>query len=217
MEQEEWKEIHSDDNIENGEEDLQENVWEEEMPDNEEAESEKVSRFSFLKELFVYIAIVALCLFVIPKYVVQRTVVDGTSMLNTLKNEDNLMVEKLSYRFSDPNRFDIIVFYPYGREDERYFVKRIIGLPGETIQIIGDKIFIDGELLEENYGKDPMTNSGIASEPLQLSDNEYFVLGDNREISLDSRYSEVGPVQRDLIEGRVVFRIYPFHSIGTIK
>ncbi len=217
MEQEEWEKTLFDDGIEKAEGDKQENGWEEEQFDEEQEEVEKVSKFSFLKELFIYIAIVALCLFVIPKYVVQRTVVDGTSMLNTLKDEDNLMVEKLSYRFRDPERFDIIVFYPYGRDDERYFVKRIIGLPGETIQIIGDRIFINGELLEENYGKDPITNSGIASEPLQLADDEYFVLGDNREISLDSRYSEVGPVKRELIEGKVVFRIYPFNSIGTIE
>lgn len=194
----------------------EENDWEVQLDDDDELE-EKVSKSSFLTELLLYAVIVAICFFIIPKYVVQRTVVDGTSMLNTLKNEDNLMVEKLSYRFGDPERFDIIVFYPYGRDDKRYFVKRIIGLPGETIQIVGDKIFIDGELLEEDYGKDPITNSGIAAEPLKLADDEYFVLGDNREISLDSRYSEVGPVKRDLIEGKVALRIYPFNSIGVVK
>lgn len=178
---------------------------------------EKGGKSSFLTELLVYIAIVALCLFVIPKYVVQRTVVSGTSMLDTLKDGDNLMVEKVSYHLSDPKRFDVIVFYPYGREDESYYVKRIIGLPGETVQIIGDEIYIDGKLLEEDYGKDPMTYSGIAEEPVKLGDDEYFVLGDNRKISKDSRYEEVGPVDRDLIEGKVVFRIYPFHSIGTVK
>lgn len=179
-------------------------------------EDGKNGKSSFLAELFVYVMIVAVCLFVIPKYVVQRTVVEGTSMLNTLKDKDNLMVEKISYRLSDPERFDIIVFYPYGRDERSYYVKRIIGLPGETIQIIGDDIYINGEILEEDYGKDPMTYSGTAEEPLQLAEDEYFVLGDNRKISKDSRYEEVGPVKRELIEGKVFFRMYPFDAIGTV-
>lgn len=194
-----------------------EKIKEEYPPEFAKKQEKKRRKISFLAELLLYVLIVAFCLLFVPRYVVQRTVVDGDSMMDTLLDEDNLIVEKISYHFDNPKRFDIIVFYPYGRDDERYFVKRIIGLPGETIQIIGDRIFINGELLEENYGKDPMTNSGIASEPLQLADDEYFVLGDNREISLDSRYSEVGPVKRELIEGKVVFRIYPFNSIGTIE
>lgn len=169
-----------------------------------------------LVELFLYIAIVAFCLFAIPKYVIERTIVDGSSMLNTLEDEDNLIVEKVSYHFGDPKRFDIIVFYPYGREEKDYFIKRVIGMPGETIQIIGDDIYIDGEILEENYGKDSMIASGIAEQPLKLDDNEYFVLGDNRNYSRDSRYEDVGPVKRDLIEGRALIRIYPFDSFGMI-
>lgn len=196
-----------------------ENEWETEngVEKQDRSVEEKSGKSSFLAELLIYVAIVALCLFVIPKYVVQRTVVSGTSMLDTLKDGDNLMVEKVSYRLSDPKRFDVIVFYPYGREDESYYVKRIIGLPGETVQIIGDEIYIDGKLLEENYGRDPMTYSGIAEEPVKLDNDEYFVLGDNRKISKDSRYEDVGPVDRDLIEGRALFRIYPFDSIGTVK
>ncbi len=177
---------------------------------------EKEKKSSFFLELLVYVAIVVICLFFVPKYVVQRTKVDGTSMENTLMDKDNLIVEKVSYRFRDPKRFDIIVFFPFGRENEEYYVKRIIGLPGETIQIVGDDIYIDGELLEENYGKDPMTYAGIAEAPVVLGEDEYFVLGDNRSISKDSRYDEVGPVKRDSIEGRVVLRIYPLSSFGLI-
>lgn len=172
---------------------------------------------SALIELIVYVAIIVVCVMVVPRYVIQRTIVDGTSMESTLQDEDNLLVDKLSYRFSDPKRFDIIVFYPYGRENEDYYIKRVIGLPGETIQIVGDTIYIDGKVLEENYGKDPMTESGIASEPLKLGKDEYFVLGDNREVSEDSRYEEVGPVSRDKIEGKAILRIYPFKKFGTIK
>jgi signal peptidase I len=199
-----------------GLEDEDEEIISEEEKKKQDREKRK-ERSSFVGELLIYVAIVVVCLFFVPKYVVQRTVVSGTSMENTLQDEDNLIVEKVSYRFSDPKRFDIIVFYPFGRENEEYYVKRIIGLPGETIQIIGDDIYINGELLEENYGKDPMTNSGIAETPLTLADDEYFVLGDNRKISQDSRYEEVGPVKRDLIEGKVVLRIYPFDKFGLVS
>ncbi len=170
---------------------------------------------SVVLELCLYAAVIVLCIVFVPKYVVQRTIVDGTSMENTLQNEDNLLVEKVSYHFSNPKRFDVIVFYPFGKENGAYYIKRVIGLPGETIQIVGDKIYIDGKALSEHYGKDPMTNSGIAQEPLKLGDDEYFVLGDNRAVSEDSRYQEIGPVTRDKIAGKAVLRIYPFSKFGT--
>ncbi|MBE5937041.1 MAG: signal peptidase I [Lachnospiraceae bacterium] len=155
-----------------------------------------------------------LCVFIVPKYIVQRTIVKGTSMENTLHNGDNLLVEKVSYLFSDPERFDIVVFYPYGKDEEEYYVKRVIGLPGETIQIIGSDIFIDGEKLDENYGKEPITYAGIASSPYKLNDNEFFVIGDNRTASFDSRYVEIGPVTREKLSGQVILRMYPFDDFG---
>ena len=136
-------------------------------------------------------------------------------MMNTLKDGENLLVEKVSYRFSDPGRFDVIVFYPHGRESTDYYIKRIIGLPGETVQIKGKDIYIDGKKLEENFGKDPITEPGMAEEPIKLGEDEFFVLGDNRTVSEDSRYEEVGPVKRENIEGRAVLRIYPLSEFGT--
>ena len=110
---------------------------------------------SALIELIVYVAIIVVCVMVVPRYVIQRTIVDGTSMESTLQDEDNLLVDKLSYRFSDPKRFDIIVFYPYGRGNEDYYIKRVIGLPGETIQIVGDTIYIDGKVHKEIMARIP--------------------------------------------------------------
>lgn len=186
---------------------------------SEEDSTKKLTRGQKIRnalvELLIYAAIIVVCIVFVPKYVIQRTIVDGDSMENTLKNEDNLLVEKVSYHFSDPDRFDVIVFYPYGRDHEDYYIKRVIGLPGETIQIVGDTIYIDGEELEEDYGKDPMTTAGIAEEPLTLGEDEYFVLGDNRTVSQDSRYPEIGPVTRDKIEGKAIFRLYPFSKFGT--
>lgn len=170
-----------------------------------------------ISELIIYVAIILICIFVVPRYIVQRTVVKGTSMTNTLHNGESLIVEKVSYHFSNPNRFDIIVFYPFGRDDpDDYYVKRVIGLPGETIQIKGADIYINDKKLDESYGKDPIIYSGIANEPLKLADDEYFVMGDNRTDSYDSRYAEIGPVTKDKIAGQVVLRIYPFDKFGIM-
>ena len=114
------------------------------------------------------------------------------------------------------DRFDIVVFYPFGKDSEEYYVKRVIGLPGETIQIRGTSIYINDELLDENYGKDPITFSGIASEPLTLGEDEFFLMGDNRSESYDSRYSDIGPITSEKLAGRVVFRVYPFNKIGIM-
>lgn len=176
-------------------------------------------------ELLLYVVIALICLFVIPKYVVQRTEVSGPSMEATLQDKDSIMVEKVSYRFGKPNRFDIIVFYHFfdnnyqNKKDEGaydLYVKRIIGLPGETVQIVGQTILINGEPLEENYGKDPIAFEGVAEEPIVLGEDEYFVLGDNREVSQDSRYEEVGNIKEDLIVGRAWIRVYPFNKIGFL-
>ncbi len=180
--------------------------------------SEEKKTFSVKKlllELAFYLVLIFVCIYIVPTYIVQRTVVDGPSMENTLYDEESLIVEKVSYRFVDPDRFDIVVFYPYGREDkENYYVKRIIGLPGEKVQIIGSDIYINDEKLEENFGKDPITDPGIASEPIVLGEDQFFVLGDNREVSEDSRM--FGPVDSINLEGQVVLRIFPFDRFGLM-
>ena len=168
-------------------------------------------------ELWIYIAIIVICVAFVPKYVLQRTIVDGKSMMNTLKHGENLLVEKVSYHFTDPGRFDVIVFYPHGRESSDYYIKRVIGLPGETVQIKGEDIYINDEKIEENFGKDPIVDPGIAEKPIKLGDDEFFVLGDNRTVSEDSRYEEVGPVKRENIEGRAILRIYPLSEFGTFE
>lgn len=176
----------------------------------------KKTKHIFRYEIIIYIIAIVLSAYFIPKYVIQRTVVDGDSMLNTLHNKEQLIMEKVSYHFHDPERFDIVVFYPFGKEDNRHYVKRVIGLPGETVQIKDSHIYINGRRLEEDYGREPVADAGIAGKPLTLGSDEFFVMGDNRNESYDSRYAEIGPVTRDNLCGRIVFRIYPFNRFGVI-
>ena len=174
----------------------------------------------FLKEVLsssLYILTVLLITFLVVKYVMVRTEVIGPSMQPTLYSKDNLMVEKLSYRFGDPERFDVIVF-PFQYAERTYYIKRIIGLPGETIQIDDNgTIYINGEVLNENYGKETINNPGIAADPIHLGQNEYFVLGDNRNDSSDSRDPSVGVLTREDLIGKAWVRVYPFDEMGVIK
>ena len=194
-------------------------MGEEKRPNTDGSEKGAGQNVDMKKEILswvFYIGFVLVLTWVIITFVGQRTRVDGRSMENTLHNGDNLIVEKLSYRFSDPKRFDIIVFPPTGKKE--YYIKRIIGLPGETVQIDEDgNIYINGELLEENYGKETIQNPGRAAQPITLGDDEYFVMGDNRNNSEDSRFADVGLVKSDYIEGKVWFVISPSEHRGLLK
>ena len=162
----------------------------------------------------IYIAVVFVITYLVITYVGQRTEVIGTSMEYTLSDGDNLIVDKISYRFHDPERFDIIVF-PY--QDGTYYIKRIIGLPGETVRIDEEgSIYINGERLQESYGKEVIKNPGCAIEEITLDDDSYFVLGDNRNKSMDSRDKRVGLIRREAILGKARWRIYPFTKIGAL-
>lgn len=164
----------------------------------------------------IYVAVVVGITFAIITFVGQRTYVSGSSMENTLSHGDNLIVDKLTYRFRDPERFDIIVF-PFHYEEKTYFIKRIIGLPGETVQIEDGKIYIDGQELNESYGREIMKSAGLAADPITLGEDEYFVLGDNRNDSTDSRDPSVGLIHKDEIIGRAWARIWPLDKIGVLK
>lgn len=175
-----------------------------------------------LKEIIntlLYLLVVLCLTWLVIHFVGQRTEVEGSSMETTLSDGDNLIVDKISYRFRDPERFDIIVFPPANKENT-FFIKRIIGLPGETIQIDEQgNIFIDGEKLVESYGREIIDpdHIGLAAEPIVLGDDEYFVMGDNRNNSTDSRYPSVGNIHRDEIIGRAWVRIWPLAKCGVLR
>lgn len=176
----------------------------------------KVSPLKELLSMLIYIGVVLGVTFLIITFVGQRTHVSGESMKNTLDHGDQLIVDKITYRFQDPERFDIIVF-PFHYKENTYYIKRIIGLPGETVQIADGTIYINGQVLEESYGREVMQDPGIAAEPITLGEDEYFVLGDNRNQSSDSRDPSVGLIHRDEIIGRAWLRIWPLDSFGILK
>lgn len=166
----------------------------------------------------LYLLGVLILTYLVLTFIGQRTEVSGDSMEPTLYNGDNLIVDKITYRFNDPQRFDIIVF-PF-RQENKIFIKRIIGLPGEKVQI--DEmgyIYINGKILQEGYGREVIKaeNIGIASEPILLAEDEYFVMGDNRNNSKDSRAEVVGNIHRDDIIGRAWMRIWPFSRAGILR
>lgn len=175
-----------------------------------------------LRELFstgLYLLVVLLLTSLVIRYVGQRTMVEGISMEPTLYDGDNLILDKVTYRFSEPKRFDIVVF-PFKYKEKTNYIKRIIGLPGETVQI--DEygvIYINGEVLPERYGKEVIASDriGLAYEPIVLGEDEYFVMGDNRNHSTDSRTELVGNVKRSEIIGRAWLRVWPFSRFGFIS
>lgn len=187
------------------------------METGEKKESKVKSIMKEMLSTSIYLLLVLCAAYLIVTYVGQRTQVSGGSMESTLSNADHLLVDKISYRFTQPERFDIIVF-PFQYDEETYYIKRIIGMPGETVRIDDEgNIYINDEILEESYGREVIENPGIAAEPIVLGDDEYFVMGDNRNNSSDSRDPSVGNIHRDDIIGRAFIRIWPLAKFGILK
>ena len=131
-----------------------------------------------------------------------------------LDSGDVVLVNRLAYALGSPRRFDIAVF---SQGDQAFNMKRIIGLPGETVQIRENRVYINGEPLEAEEALDVASIAGLAEYPMELSEDEYFLLGDNRESSEDSRFSSIGNVKRDQLIGKVWFRIQPFSQFGPVS
>ena len=179
----------------------------------------------------VDITMVVCLSFILATYMLGKTTVVGHSMEPTLENDDSLLVDKVSYCFRQPERYDVIVFEPAIANVSKYYVKRIVGLPGETIQIIDGVVYINGEPLENDViysfglkdedGKpvepEKIYNAGLAEKPITLGYDEYFVLGDNRNNSEDSRNSNVGNVKYSAIIGRIWAVSSPFGRMGLVK
>ena len=163
----------------------------------------------------IYLLCVLGAVWLVITFVGQRTEVEGASMENTLHNGDNLIVDKLSYRFHDPERFDIIVF-PFQFQDNTYYIKRIIGLPGETVTIRDGKVYINDStepLCDDFCPETPVGDFG----PYEVPEGCYFMLGDNRNVSKDSRYWLNPYVEKDKIIGKAFLRYWPLNKISLIE
>ncbi len=188
------------------------------QPDDSEPDSKKEkSKPNIKKNLIAFgicVVIAIVIALIITNFVASHTKVEGNSMESTLENGDDIIVEKFSYLINNPERYDIIVF----RESESVnYIKRVIALPGETIQITEGKIYINERAIFDAYGNAKMEDGGIAEKPLKLGQDEYFVLGDNRNASKDSRDKAVGVIKRDQIIGKAWLRVLPFDNFGKLE
>jgi signal peptidase I len=167
-------------------------------------------------EIAAYLIMAFLIIKFVPKYVMERVSVEGESMMETLHDGDQLIGEKLSVRFNNLKRYDIIYFAPKGNHKSVDFIKRIIGLPGETIYIVDSVVYVNGRPLQEDFAREADFLAYTAASPITLAEDEFFVMGDNRNHSTDSRSSSVGVVHLKDIEGRAVFRLWPLSDFGKI-
>lgn len=184
------------------------------QPEEEEEESFFKILFSRFLELVVCVLIAFGLSAAFNHFIGTHTIVEGASMESTLHDEDSLYVDKIAYRFGKPKRFDIIVFR---YDEDNYYIKRIIGLPGETVEIKDGIIYINGNKLNENYGLENMDELNNTYDAVTIGEDEYYVLGDNRNHSTDSRSKDVGLVKKSQIIGKASYRIYPFDTFGKLK
>ena len=168
---------------------------------------------SWIVELVVVIGLA----YVLVSFFGIRTNVVGQAMEQTLENDDDILVNKFAYIISKPKQGDVIVFLPNGNKKSHYYVRRVVAVPGDTVQIKDGALYVNDELYKESTDVASMEDAGIASDAVKLEKDEYFVLGDNRNNSEDSRYANIGNVKRDYIIGKAWFRFSDLGSFGTIK
>ena len=179
--------------------------------------AEEKGRKSIRQEIFewVMVFVVAAALaFVVRTLIFEPVRVDGSSMLNTLTDSDFMIATKFDYLFSDPERFDIVICHYPNTDDGMYRVKRVIGMPGETVTLRGGDLYINDVLTEQNF---EMTPNAIDFGPITVPEDHYFVLGDNRNNSKDSRHPLVGALPRNMIKGHVRAVVFPFANMRLIE
>jgi len=174
----------------------------------------------FFKSLFwwiIEIVFVILAAWLIIEYAVEKTTMMGVSMNTTLNDGDKIIINKLAYLRSEPQRYDVIVFSQNKSGHGYYNMKRVIGLPGETVEIVNGEVYINGNKMDEVIPVEKMRVAGLADDAILLGENEFFVLGDNRNYSEDSRFANIGTVVKNDIIGKAWMRLEPFSIIDKIN
>ena len=187
------------------------------LGDNRKKKKRKKKLLGLLFLFLETVAVIVLAFFLV-RVAIERTVVPGTSMEPTLAEGTSIIVNKLSYWRKGPERFDVIVFEQEGEEHSYYHVKRVIGLPGDTVQIANGVVHINGKPLKEAVHDLPKIHlAGLAENEFSLDEDEYFVLGDNRNKSEDSRFANIGNVTKEQIVGKAWFTLNPFNIVSQIN
>ena len=181
------------------------------------AETQEKPKKSIKQEIFEWVmvfVVAAAMAFVVRTFIFEPVRVDGASMMNTLTDSDFMIATKFDYWLGDPERFDIVICNYPNTSDGKYRVKRVVGMPGETIELVGGRLYVNGEFVEQNFDMTPnQTNFG----PFTVPQDHYFVLGDNRNNSKDSRSIMVGPLERGMIKGHVRAVVFPLNKFRLIK
>lgn len=173
--------------------------------------------FTSVGQWAISIFVVVIVGYSIVTFGIQSVTMVGQSMEPVLTNQDVVLLNKRAYTFQEPERYDIVAFKLKEDTDAYFNIKRIVGLPGETIQIKNGKIFVDGNVLTDLPFEDLIMTEGVALDGVTLGENEYFVIGDNCNNSEDSRYVNIGNISEKEISGKVIFRIAPRDAIGFVK
>ena len=172
------------------------------------------SRIQILVNWIVDIVVVIAFACYLVYAVGSRVDVVGSSMSPVLNSGDEVLINRLAYDLGSPERFDIAVF---SKDNSSYNIKRIIGLPGETVQIVNNHVYINGLLLDAEESLSFATIAGAAEYPVHLGEDEYFLLGDNRESSEDSRFAGIGNIKDSQLIGKVWLRFQPLNELGFLE
>ena len=188
---------------------------EQEKKDKKKKEKPKKSLKREIFEWVMVFVVAAALAFVVRTFIFEPVRVDGSSMLNTLEDSEFMIATKFDYLMGDPERFDIVICDYPNTDDGMYRVKRVIGLPGETIELTADgDLYVNGEYVEQNF--DMKSKPYQAYGPITVQEGKYVVMGDNRGNSKDSRDRFVGPLERKMIKGHVRCVVFPLNKVRIL-